>query len=95
MNNGVTWAELTNFLLSVAAILTPISVIIVGWITNRKLTKVHDSVNGKMEKLLEVSNAASKAEGVKEEKESQLHHHELALPDVPDMRLIENEEKEK
>lgn len=77
----------------IAALLTPISVIVLGWMNLRRtsqaeaaakidraevaketktaITEVHDAVNGKMEKLLEVTRVSSKAEGKKEESDEQ------------------------
>lgn len=43
--------------------------VVQSFLNGRKLNRVHNDVNGKMEKLIEVSVDKAHAEGVKEEKE--------------------------
>jgi hypothetical protein len=65
----MTSAELAPLITSCATLL---GVIINGFISarnGRKLTVVHDAVNGKMEELVKVVEAASFAKGVKAEKD--------------------------
>jgi hypothetical protein len=65
----MTGSEIAPVITSIATLL---GVVINGFISarnGRKLTVVHNAVNGKMEELVKVVEAASFAKGVKAEKE--------------------------
>ena len=57
--------EVGQLLTGVAALWAAIT----GWRNGRKIDAVHESTNGKMDKLLEVTQAASFAAGQKDEQE--------------------------
>jgi type III secretory pathway component EscS len=60
-------AGLALIITSVATLITAIGGVLIGLVNARKLTQVHESTNGKMEELLQISKQSSFAAGVKSE----------------------------
>ena len=82
------------------AIVTALGVIVAAYLSYKanqqgkqnatKIEEVHDSVNGKMEKLLEVTKAASRAEGLRE---GELLPQRVATDEVVKVELVEAKEQ--
>lgn len=95
--NDAIWLKLLDQL---PAIVTAVGVIVAAWFSyksNQKgkenaasIEKVEKSVNGKMEQLLTVTKAASRAEGILEG-ENNPHRITIVPDDVINVKLVEEE----
>jgi len=65
----MTGGEVAQVIIAVATLVTAAGGVIIGIINTRKIRDVHDSTNGKMQELLDVTRTSAEARGLKQGQE--------------------------